>query len=116
MSKVKSITTALVTFSLLAGASFTSSAMDRYVEESLINVCKASLSNSLVKFKKTTKFYNLKDRTVANKVMCNGTDIADFARKYGSYRVAAKLERSIGGDVSISDIASVSKVNVNFVE
>lgn len=116
MNKVKSITTALITFSLLAGASFTSSAMDRYVEKALVDVCKASTSNSLVKFHNTTKYYNLKNRTVAKKVMCNGKDIADFARDEGSYKVAAKLERSLGGNVSISDLAAVSKINVNFVE
>ncbi|MDG1752641.1 MAG: DUF3718 domain-containing protein [Thalassotalea sp.] len=105
-----------MTFSLLAGASFTSSAMDKYVEQSLIEVCKASTTNSTLKFNKTMKSFHLNNKAVANKVMCNGDDITDFARSHGSYKVAAKLEKSLNGDVSITDVAALSKINVNFVE
>jgi hypothetical protein len=116
MNKIKSITTAAITFSLLASASFTSSAMDKFVEQSLIEVCKASTTNSTLKFNKTMKSLHLKNKAVANKVMCNGNDITDFARSHGSYKVAAKLEKSINGEVSITDVASLNKINVNFVE
>jgi len=116
MNKVKSITTALITFSLFAGASFTSSAMTPHIEKSLIEVCKASTTNSLLKYSKTAKSYNLKDKTIAMKVMCNGENIADFARNHGSYKVATKLERSIPSNVSISDVAAISKINVTFAE
>ena len=116
MNKIKSITTAAMTFSLLTAASFSSLAMDTYVEQSLVEVCKAATSNSIAKYSKTAKSYNLKDRTIASKVMCNGDDIADFARKYGSYKVANKLEKSMQGNVSITDVAAVSKINVNFNE
>jgi len=114
MSKVKSITTAIISFSILASASFSSSAMDRHIEEALIDVCKSAKSNSVLKYTKTAKSYHLKDKTIATKVMCNGEDIADFARTHGSYKVANKLERSLKGKVSITDIAAVSKINVNF--
>jgi len=114
MNKVKSIAAAVISFSVLASASFSSSAMDPYVEEALISVCKSAKSNSLLKYTKTAKSYHLKDKTVASKVMCNGQDIADFARTHGSYKVASKLERSLQGKVGITDIASVSKINVNF--
>lgn len=116
MNKIKSITTAAITFSLLASASFTSSAMDKYIEQSLVEVCKASTTNSTLKFNKTMKSFRLTNKAVAKKVMCNGDDITDFARSHGSYKVAAKLERSLSGDVSITDVASLSKINVNFVE
>jgi len=116
MSKVKSITTALITFSFLIGASFTSSAMDKNIETALINVCKAAKSQSMFKYTKTVKSYHLNSKTVAAKVMCNGDDIADFARKHGSYKVASKLEKSLQGNVSITDVASLNKMNVNFVE
>ena len=90
--------------------------MDKYVEQSLIQICKVSTKNSIVKYNKVIKSYYLNNKTVASKVMCNGDDISDFARKHGSYKVAAKLERSINGAVKITDIAAVSKINVKFDE
>lgn len=116
MNKIKSITTTAITLTLLASTSFSSSAMDKYIEQSLIEVCKASTSNSTVKFNKTMKSFRLNNKAVANKVMCNGDDITDFARNHGSYKVAAKLEKSLNGDVSITDVAALSKIQVNFVE
>lgn len=116
MNKVKSITATAISLTLLAFTSFTSSAMDKYVEQSLIEVCKASTSNSMLKFNKTMKSLHLKNKAVANKVVCNGDDITDFARSHGSYKVAAKLEKSLSGDVSITDMAALSKIKVNFVE
>ncbi|MDT0603459.1 DUF3718 domain-containing protein [Thalassotalea castellviae] len=116
MNKIKSTITAAITLTLLAGTSFTSSAMDKYIEDSLIEVCKASTTNSMLKFNKTMKSYRLNNKAVANKVMCNGDDITDFARNHGSYKVAAKLEKSLNGNVSITDVAALSKIDVKFVE
>lgn len=117
MNKIKSVTTALITFSVLSVASFSSLAMDNYVEKSLIEVCKASISNSQIKFNSTAKSYNLKYKTIASKVMCNGDDIINFAQKHGSYKTAAKLEKSLNsGNVSITDVAALNKINVEFVE
>lgn len=116
MKKIKSIITAVITFSVLASATFTSTAMDRLMEQSLIKVCKASTHNSVNKYNRIVKSFHLTDRTVATKVMCNGDHISDFARKHGSYKIARKLEKSMGGDVSITDIAAINKINVNFKE
>jgi len=117
MSKVNTITATVISFSLLAGASVSSfAATDQYQEQALIEVCKSAKSNSLFKYNKTAKSYHLKDKTIASKVMCNGEDIADFARTHGSYKVANKLEQSLQGKVGITDIASVSKINVNYSE
>lgn len=113
MNKVKSLTTAAIV-TTLATLSFSSHAMDRYMESALIDVCKSTLTNSVMKYHKTAKSYNLKDKTVALKVMCNGDDIIDFAQKYGANKTAARLERSISGSVDIIDVAKVEKINVNF--
>ena len=40
-------------------------AMDPYLENALINVCKAAKSNSILKLNSTTKGYRLKNKTVA---------------------------------------------------
>ena len=103
-------------FFISRSVSFSSSAMDKYVENALIDVCKASTTNSVNKFNQIAKSYRLKSKTVAMKVMCNGDDISDFARKHGSYKVAAKLERSMKSQVSITDVAALDKINVNFIE
>jgi hypothetical protein len=117
MSKVKSVTTAAITLSLLIGASFSSSAMDKQVEESLISVCKAAKSDSLLNYRKTAKSFHLADKTIASKVMCNGSDIIDFAQQHGSYKIASRLENSLlSGNVNITDIAAISKINVTFSE
>jgi hypothetical protein len=114
MNKFKSLTTTIMTLSLLSAASFSSNAMDKRTELALIDVCKSTLSNNIIKYKKATNSYNLRDKTVALKVMCNGDDIIDFAQKHGAYKTAARLERSISGNVSITDVAKVEKMNVNF--
>lgn len=116
MNKVKTTTLAAITSSvLLAGVSFNSLAMDKYVETALIDVCKSAMSNKVHRFTKTAKSYNLRDKTIALKVMCNGDDIISFAEKHGADKTAAKLQRSVGG-VSIIDVAAVNKMNVNFTE
>lgn len=103
-----------ITCSVLSITSFSSHAMDKYVESALIDVCKTSLKNNVVKFNKTVSSYNLPTKKVALKVMCNGDDIITFAEKHGAIKTAAQLERSIKHNVNIIDVAKVEKINVNF--
>ncbi|HBY86192.1 MAG TPA: hypothetical protein DEO86_09975, partial [Colwellia sp.] len=51
--------------------------------------------------------------TVALKLMCNGEDVISFAESNGADKTAAKLQNSIG-NVEITDVAALSKVNVTF--
>ncbi|NQY49083.1 MAG: DUF3718 domain-containing protein [Colwellia sp.] len=88
-------------------------AMDPYLENALINVCKAAKSNSILKLNSTTKGYRLKNKTVALKLVCNGQDVISFAESYGADKTAARLQQSIG-NVSITDVAALSKVKVTF--
>ena len=88
-------------------------AMDPYLESALINVCKAAKSNSILKLNSTTKGYRLKNKTVALKLVCNGQDVISFAESYGADKTAARLQKSIG-NVSITDVAALSKVKVTF--
>ncbi|MFT5636789.1 MAG: hypothetical protein ACI89T_002258 [Cognaticolwellia sp.] len=114
MNTLKSLTTAAITCSILSVVSFNSHAMDKYIETALIDVCKSTLTNSVTKFQKVATSYNLPDKTVAMKVICNGDDIITFAQKYGANKTAARLERSVSGNVNIIDMAAVEKTNVNF--
>ena len=90
--------------------------MSPYMENALINVCKAAMSNNTLKLNSTTKSYRLTTKTVALKLMCNGEDVISFAQSNGADRTAARLQKSIShmGTVSITDIAALSKVKVTF--
>ncbi|MCW8834260.1 MAG: DUF3718 domain-containing protein [Colwellia sp.] len=90
-------------------------AMSPYMKTALVDVCKAAMSNKVYRLSSTTKSYNLKDKTIALKVVCNGDDIISFAERHGADKTAAKLQKSIG-NVSIIDTASTAKLNVTFTE
>ncbi len=87
--------------------------MSPYMEKALIDVCKAAKSNSILQLKSTTQSYRLKTKTVALKLMCNGEDVISFAESNGADKTAARLQKSIG-NVSITDVAALSKVKVTF--
>lgn len=104
-----SVTAGLV----LLAVSSTSYALDRQVEVALVKVCKSAISDKPIRMKNAMDDYNLGTRDVALNVMCNGQDIISFAESYGANKTAARLEHSVGG-VEITDVAQLSKVNVNF--
>ena len=109
-------TTALVLATAIPALTFTApsqATMSPYMESALVNVCKAAKSNKMHKFQSTRKAHNLKSRTIALKVSCNGQDIIAFAQSHGAHKTAGHLSDKIG-NVSISEIAAVKKVNVNF--
>jgi len=116
MTKFKTTLIALATaVPVLAFSLPSQAAMSPYMKTALVDVCKAAMSNKMHSFNETTKSYHLKDKTIALKVMCNGTDIISFAENHGADKTAAKLQRSIGS-VSIIDTAGIEKLNVNFTE
>ena len=86
-----------------------------YTDAALVDVCKSAQSNKVYKLKSVMKSYRLQDKTVALKVMCNGDDIITFAEKNGATKTADKLQKSIG-NVSITDVAVIDKINVTFTE
>ncbi|WP_286265117.1 DUF3718 domain-containing protein [Thalassotalea atypica] len=113
MNKVKTSAVALTTSIFLMAASAPSFALDRQVENALIKVCKSTLSDKPIRLKNAMDDYNLKMRNVALNVMCNGDDIVAFAEKNGSHKIADRLHNSVG-KVKITDVAKLSKINVNF--
>lgn len=116
MRNIKATALGLVTATTcLMAASFNSYAMDKYIESALIDVCKSVRSDNVLKFRNTAKSYNLKDKTIALKVMCNGDDIITFAENNNANRTAARLQKSLGS-VNITDVASLTKMSVTFSE
>lgn len=114
MNTFKLFTTTAITCSVLSIVSFNSYAMDKYIENALIDVCKSTLTNNVNQFQKTADSYNLRNEILAMKVMCNGEDIISFAQKYGANKTAARLQRSVSGNVKIIDVAKIEKIQVNF--
>ena len=116
MTKFKTTLIALATTVPALAFSLPSQAtMSPFMKTALVDVCKAAMSDKVYRLNNTTKSYNLKDKTVALKVMCNGDDIISFAEKHGAERTAAKLQKSIG-NVSIIDTAANAKLSVTFTE
>ncbi|WP_286234829.1 DUF3718 domain-containing protein [Thalassotalea sediminis] len=104
------------TFVLLLSANAKATPLDKYVEQSLIAVCKSTMKGNLFKFHKTLKFYRLQQKTIANGLVCNGSNVTEFARKHGAYKIANRLETHLDNNTSIVDIAAVNKMGVTFEE
>ena len=108
------LTSLVMASALLAGASFNASAtMDKNIELSLIDICKSAISNKPVKMMKTIKSYRVKEKVIAEKLVCNGDNVIDFAEKHDALKNASRLKRHLG-KVTITDIAAVNKWSVNF--
>ncbi|WNC73644.1 DUF3718 domain-containing protein [Thalassotalea psychrophila] len=117
---MKTLTTVTTTL-LLAGASlvsFNSSAapMSSYMEDALVETCKAAASNKTLRLSKTLKAYRLSEKTVALGVVCNGEDIITFAQNHGANKTADHMAESIGS-ASITDLAAIELVTyeVSFI-
>jgi len=116
MTAIKRTLIALATAVPVLAFSLTSQATTiSYMDTALVEVCKAAQSNKVLKLKSALKSYHLQGKTVALKVMCNGDAIITFAEKNGATKTAAKLQQSIG-EVSITDVARIEKINVTFTE
>jgi hypothetical protein len=98
---------------LLATSLPSQAAMSPDIEKALIEVCKAAKSNSLLKLKSITQAYQLKNKPIALKLVCNGEDVISFAESNGADKTAAKLRKSIG-NVDIIDVAALSTVKFTF--
>lgn len=116
MTKFKTTLIALATaVPVLAFSLPSQAAMSPYMKTALADVCKAAMSDKIHRLNNTSKSYRLKPKTIALKVMCNGDDIISFAENHGAYKTAAKLQKSLG-NVSITDTAAITKLNVTFTE
>lgn len=116
MTTIKTTLIALATAVPALAFSISSQATTtEYMDSALVEVCKATQSNKVYKLKSVLKSHRLQGKAVALKVMCNGDDIVTFAEKSGATKTAYKLQESIG-DVSITDVAAISKINVTFTE
>ena len=105
----------IIASSLLLSNGAQANSMSSYMENALIDVCKAAKSNNTIRFNNTVDGYRLKTKTVALKVVCNGENISEFAANHGANKTADRLNNALG-DVSIEDVAlnESDKLYVNF--
>ncbi|MFT6269389.1 MAG: hypothetical protein ACJAVV_002214 [Alphaproteobacteria bacterium] len=66
-----------------------------------------SRMNSTIKQMLPTKLMHTKYTLVANKLKCNGMNVADFAEQAGNIEVANKLKSYRTKNVKIQDIAAI---------
>ncbi len=81
-----------------------------YVEQGLIQVCKAAAYDKTYKMNKEIKGLRIKTKVIALNVMCNGQDIISFAERYGAVKTTARLSKSIGS-VQVTDLAAINSYN-----
>ena len=114
MKTLTTLSTALlIATSLMSTAN--AAPMTNYMEQALVETCKAAASNKTMQFKNTLKAHRLNEKTVALAVVCNGEDIITFALNHGANKTAEKLQNSIG-EASITDLTNVQveKLVVSF--
>ncbi|TVP15119.1 DUF3718 domain-containing protein [Shewanella sp. KCT] len=90
----------------LAPLAFSSqAAMSPQMEKTLVAVCKAGASNSIIEFNGTMKEYRINKQRVFPRLVCNDQSFHQFALSKGADRTAAKIERYSLGTVTIKDLA-----------
>lgn len=110
MNKV-CLTVAAATLGMSSVATSTA-AMDPYIENALIDICRTSQLDRVHTFKRTVKSYRLNMNLVANNVVCNGADIGSFAADAGAGKTANFIRNRQSGHVEVSDLANKLAVTV----
>lgn len=82
-----------------------SAAMSPNVENTLIAVCKAGISNSVIRFYDTMKDYRINEKRIFPRLVCNGETFYDFAVSHGANRTAERIARFMPGSVTIKDLS-----------
>ncbi|TLU61795.1 DUF3718 domain-containing protein [Thalassotalea litorea] len=94
----------LAAFSVNAQGAYSS-----YMETALVDTCKAAMSDSTYKLRQTLGEYNLKAKTVALGLVCNGEDVITFATNRGANNTADYMNEKLDG-ASITDLAATEQV------
>ncbi|WP_406663711.1 DUF3718 domain-containing protein [Gallaecimonas sp. GXIMD1310] len=80
--------------------------MDPYLHDALVSVCKASATDRPIVLNNTLTSYRLSYPTVAQKLVCNGQSVYQFALSHGAHRNAERLfSRGRLGEVIIEDLS-----------
>ena len=91
---------ALVSLSFSASA-----AMDPQLEKTLVSLCKAGASNSVIQLNDTVKSNHINKQRIYPKLMCNGESFHNFALTNNADRTAKRIAPYMQGNVIIRDIS-----------
>ncbi|MCH4293548.1 DUF3718 domain-containing protein [Shewanella sp. 3B26] len=114
--KTQHVLTALALATACFGAS---AAMSPSVENALIAVCKAGMSNNMVRFYDTMKDYRINEQRVFPRLVCNGESFHEFALSHGADRTAKRIAHYLPGQVTIKDLTMTGadeRIYVSFTE
>ncbi|MBY6186963.1 DUF3718 domain-containing protein [Marinobacter hydrocarbonoclasticus] len=111
--KARYVIASMFTAGLLVSAG-SQAAMPSYMEQSLVAVCKASLSNRPLTFNQTMKDHRINGYRVLPNLVCNGEDIHSFALMNGADRTAKRIQHFVPGTVTIQDISMNQRIEVWF--
>lgn len=108
VTKIVAIAAASIAISFNVNAAPTK--LTQAQEATLVKICKSATHKSPLRFIHTLRRNHLRTKTVAENVVCNGQEIAEFALNHGATKVANRLYRSMGvrGRVTIQDIAKLA--------
>ncbi|MGE6651000.1 DUF3718 domain-containing protein [Shewanella colwelliana] len=98
----------LLIIAAIASAPFAFSAnaaMSPQMEKTLVAVCKAGASNSMIEFSSTLKEHRINKQRVFPRLVCNDQSFHQFALSQGADRTAKKIAPYATGTVTIKDIA-----------
>ncbi|MCG9738681.1 DUF3718 domain-containing protein [Shewanella insulae] len=98
----KLLTIAAIALAPLAFSSH--AAMSPHMEKTLVAVCKAGASNSMIEFSSTLREYRINKQRIFPRLVCNDQSFHQFALSNGADRTAAKIEPYSFGTVTIKDI------------
>ena len=82
-----------------------SAAMSPQLEHTLVQVCKAGLSNNLITFNRTMKDYRINKNRVFPRLVCNGESFYNFTVNAGADKTTRKIAPYNIGSVTIKDLA-----------
>lgn len=104
---MKLLTIALVS-ALTLGTATANAATYKFVagnNSTPTQLCVAAGNNNLMKYRSNIKDTALTEQYAANKITCNGYNIATFANKYNAMRTAKHINKYKRGSVAITDLA-----------
>jgi len=111
---MKALATATVlALSSISFASF--AAMSPEMENTLISVCKAGLSNNQIQFTNTMRDNRINEYRIFPRLVCNGESFHQFAMNNGADRTANRIARYLPGQVTIHDLTMIPKDELLYV-
>ncbi len=90
-------------------------AMDPKMEKTLVDLCKAGASNSLIQLNDTVKSNHINKQRIYPRLVCNGESFHSFALTNNANKTAKRIAPYMQGNVIIRDISMTYDLNELYV-